>query len=80
MAQKKLAFQLILSKKQPRKTLRTPVLGICLGHQTIGAAFGAKIIRANNIMHGKIDKIMLQDKIEIFKGIPTILMRQDIIP
>ena len=34
-----------------------PILGVCLGHQSIGAAFGAKIIKANEIMHGKISKI-----------------------
>lgn len=33
---------------------RYPILGICLGHQSIGAAFGAKIIQAKNIMHGKL--------------------------
>ena len=51
--------------------IKIPIFGICLGHQTIGAAFGAKIIRANNIMHGKIDKIMHQDNSDIFKDIPT---------
>ncbi|WP_147534883.1 anthranilate synthase component II [Bacillus marasmi] len=35
----------------------TPILGICLGHQAIGHAFGAKIERAQNIMHGKTSKI-----------------------
>jgi len=34
-----------------------PILGICLGHQSIGQAFGGKIVKCNEIMHGKIDKI-----------------------
>ena len=36
---------------------RIPILGVCLGHQSIGSAFGAKIIKANEIMHGKLSKI-----------------------
>ena len=67
----KAGISINIVKKAAEKKLRTPVLGICLGHQTIGAAFGAKIIRANNIMHGKIDKIMHQDNSEIFKDIPS---------
>ncbi|HEC24710.1 MAG TPA: aminodeoxychorismate/anthranilate synthase component II [bacterium] len=35
----------------------TPILGVCLGHQAIGEAFGADIIRAENIMHGKVSSI-----------------------
>ncbi|TWT32303.1 Aminodeoxychorismate/anthranilate synthase component 2 [Posidoniimonas corsicana] len=40
-----------------RLTGRLPVLGVCLGHQSIGQAFGAKIVRAKNLMHGKTDLI-----------------------
>ena len=36
---------------------KVPILGVCLGHQSIGAAYGANIIKANEIMHGKLSKI-----------------------
>ena len=36
---------------------KIPILGVCLGHQSIGAAYGADIIQAKNIMHGKLSKI-----------------------
>jgi anthranilate synthase/aminodeoxychorismate synthase-like glutamine amidotransferase len=36
---------------------KIPLLGVCLGHQSIAQAFGAKIVRADRLMHGKIDKI-----------------------
>ncbi len=40
-----------------RLTGQFPLLGVCLGHQSIGQAFGAKIVRAKNLMHGKTDLI-----------------------
>ena len=40
---------------------RIPILGICLGHQSIGQAFGGKIIQAKEIMHGKTSKIIHQN-------------------
>lgn len=46
----------------------TPTLGVCLGHQAIGLAFGARIERAKNIMHGKTSAIEHDGK-TIFKGI-----------
>ncbi|MGI0091090.1 MAG: anthranilate synthase component II [Nitrososphaerales archaeon] len=54
------------------KTLsrRVPTLGICLGHQGIGYAYGAKISHANVIMHGKTSKIR-HDGLRIFKGMPS---------
>ena len=47
-----------------------PVLGVCLGHQSITAAFGGKVIRANRIMHGKISSIF-HDGQTIYDGIPN---------
>ena len=41
---------------------RISILGVCLGHQIIGQAFGGKIIRAKNLMHGKLSKIKHQKK------------------
>jgi anthranilate synthase component 2 len=49
---------------------KLPILGVCLGHQSIGQAFGGKIVHANAIMHGKTS--MIQHKGEgVFKGIPS---------
>lgn len=45
-----------------------PILGVCLGHQAIGEAFGAKIVHAPRIMHGKRDKIAVNGLCPIFKG------------
>ena len=47
---------------------RMPILGICLGHQCLGAAFGADIVRASNIMHGKLSEITHNGS-GVFKGI-----------
>ena len=47
---------------------KIPILGVCLGHQVIGQVFGGKIIRAKNLMHGKISKIK-HNKKGLFKNI-----------
>lgn len=49
---------------------RKPILGVCLGHQSIGQAFGGRIIRAKAIMHGKSDMIT-HDGRSIFSGLPN---------
>jgi len=36
---------------------RMPILGVCLGHQSIGQVFGGRIVRADRLMHGKVDRI-----------------------
>ena len=48
---------------------KIPVLGICLGHQSIAQAYGASIVRAKKVMHGKISKIH-HDKSLLFKNMP----------
>jgi anthranilate synthase/aminodeoxychorismate synthase-like glutamine amidotransferase len=49
---------------------RVPLLGVCLGHQAIGAAFGGKVIRAANLMHGKTSSVE-HDGQSIFRDIPS---------
>ena len=49
---------------------KKPILGICLGHQSIGAAFGAEIVHAKELMHGK-QSLITQDGRGIFEGIPS---------
>jgi anthranilate synthase component II len=50
-------------------TGKLPILGVCLGHQSIGAALGGKIIRASTQMHGKASTIST-DRKGVFKGLP----------
>jgi anthranilate synthase component 2 len=48
---------------------KLPILGVCLGHQSIGAAFGGKIIRAQELMHGKTSVIQT-NQMGVFKNLP----------
>jgi anthranilate synthase component 2 len=47
-----------------------PILGVCLGHQAIGQAFGGKVIRARQVMHGKTSSIHHKGQ-SVFKGLPS---------
>lgn len=49
---------------------RIPLLGVCLGHQTLGQAFGGKVVRASEIVHGKMGQ-MHHDGTGVFKGLPS---------
>ena len=48
----------------------TPILGVCLGHQAIGEVFGGKVVRADNIMHGKTSSIKHKNT-GLFSGLPN---------
>ena len=49
---------------------RIPILGVCLGHQSIGYAFGGTIVRAKRLLHGKTSQIYHDGK-RIYEGVPT---------
>jgi anthranilate synthase/aminodeoxychorismate synthase-like glutamine amidotransferase len=49
---------------------KVPVLGVCLGHQSIGQAFGGKVVRADRLMHGRVSPILHEAK-GVFAGLPS---------
>ncbi|MDH3346443.1 MAG: aminodeoxychorismate/anthranilate synthase component II [Kiritimatiellaceae bacterium] len=49
---------------------RVPLLGVCLGHQSIGEVYGGKVVRAERLMHGKTSP-MLHNGESVFKGLPS---------
>ena len=49
---------------------RVPILGVCLGHQAIGQAFGGKVVHAKALMHGKVSQIH-HSGAGVFRGLPT---------
>jgi len=49
---------------------RVPILGVCLGHQAIGQAFGGRVIRAQRVMHGKLSSVV-HDERGVFKDVPS---------
>ena len=49
---------------------KIPILGVCLGHQSIGAAFGGKIVHAKRLMHGKVSPVF-HENVGVFRGLPN---------
>ncbi len=68
---------------------KKPIFGICLGHQSIAQVFGAEVVRAENMMHGKTSKIRVVYDSVIFNGMPkeftqtryhSLIVKKDTIP
>jgi anthranilate synthase/aminodeoxychorismate synthase-like glutamine amidotransferase len=55
-----------------RTSAKVPILGVCLGHQAIGAAFGGNVVRAPKLMHGKTSEVKHDGK-TIFDSIPSVM-------
>lgn len=67
---------------------KRPVLGVCLGHQCMGYVYGARVVRAERVMHGKISKIYHDGK-NLFQGLPnpfeatryhSLIVKEDTVP
>jgi len=65
-----ISIALIRHFARPEAPRRVPILGVCLGHQAIGAAFGGSVVRAEKLMHGKTSEVE-HDGRTIFKDIPS---------
>ncbi len=65
-----ISIELIKHFARPGMLRRVPILGVCLGHQAIGAAFGGNVVRAPKLMHGKTSEVIHDGK-TIFSGIPS---------
>ncbi|MFN2306079.1 MAG: aminodeoxychorismate/anthranilate synthase component II [Paracoccaceae bacterium] len=59
-----------LALTQAAAEARIPLMGVCLGHQTIGEAFGGKVVRCHEIVHGKMGR-MTHDDSGVFAGLPS---------
>ncbi len=65
-----ISIELIKHFARAGQSRRVPILGVCLGHQAIGAAFGGNVVRAPKLMHGKTSEVQHDSK-TIFTGIPS---------
>jgi anthranilate synthase/aminodeoxychorismate synthase-like glutamine amidotransferase len=63
-------ISIALVKHFANSEIQVPILGVCLGHQAIGAAFGGNVVRAPKLMHGKTSEVKHDGK-TIFSGIPS---------
>jgi anthranilate synthase component 2 len=65
-----ISIALVRHFARPDAPRRMPILGVCLGHQAIGAAFGGSVVRAAKLMHGKTSEVE-HDGRTIFEGVPS---------